>query len=157
MPLCPRFCPYLGIEPTYSADELLGIDTTVPNVIDMGIEEAKSRLSEKGFGTKVVGSGSTVTDQTPVGGAIIPGKSTVVLYAGSEKPEDLCTVPSLLGRSPSEANTIIANAGLLVRFSGTTDSESGSIRVLSQSVEPASQVEAGTVITVQLGDISVLD
>ena len=149
--------PYLGIEPTYSADELLDIDTTVPNVIDIGVEEAKYRLNEKGFGAKVVGSGSTVTDQTPVGGAIIPGKSTVILYAGSEKPTDLCTVPNLLGRSPSEANTIIANAGLLIRFSGTTDSESGSIRVLSQSLEPASQVEAGTVVTVQLGDISVTD
>ena len=149
--------PYLGIEPTYSADELLGIDTSVPNVTGLAVEVAKSRLSEKGFGIKVVGSGSTVTDQTPVGGAIIPGKSAIVLYAGSEKPDELCTVPNLLGRSPSEANTILANAGLLVRFSGTTDSESGSIRVLSQSVEPTSQVEAGTVITVQLGDISVLD
>ena len=149
--------PYLGIEPSYSADELLGIDTTVPNVIDLGVEEAKTRLAEKGFSAKVVGSGDTVTDQTPVGGAIIPGKSTVVLYAGSEKPDTLCTVPNLMGRTPSEANTVATNSGLLIRFSGTTDSESGSVRVLSQSVEPSAQVSAGTVITVQLGDISVKD
>ena len=114
-------------------------------------------MSEKGFGSKVIGSGSAVTDQTPVGGAIIPGKSTVILYAGSEKPNEPCIVPNLIGRTPSEANAIIANAGLLIRFSGTTDSESGSIRVLSQSIEPTTQVEAGTVVTVQLGDISVTD
>ena len=149
--------PYLGIEPSYSADELLGIDTTVPNVINLGIEEAKVRLAEKGFSTKVVGNGATVTDQTPVGGAIIPGKSTIILYAGSEKPDEPCSVPNLIGRTPAEANTIVANNGLLIRFSGATNSESGSIRVLSQSVEPASQVAAGTVITVQLGDISVKD
>ena len=149
--------PYLGIEPSYSADELLGIDTTVPNVIDLGIDEAKARLAEKGFSAKVVGSGNTVTDQTPVGGAIIPGKSTIVLYAGSEKSDEPCTVPNLIGRTPAEANTIVTNSGLLIRFSGTTDSESGSVRVLSQSVDPAAQVEAGTVITVQLGDISVKD
>ena len=149
--------PYLGIEPTYSADELLGIDTTVPNVIDLPIDDAKARLSEKGFGAKVIGSGNTVTDQTPVGGAIIPGKSTVILYAGSEKSDEPCTVPNLLGRSPSEANTVATNNGLLIRFAGATDSESGSIRVLSQSIEPESQVAAGTVITVQLGDISVTD
>ena len=149
--------PYLGIEPTYSADELIGIDTSVPNVTGLEVEEAKSRLSEKGFGSKVIGSGSAVTDQTPVGGAIIPGKSTVILYAGSEKPNEPCIVPNLIGRTPSEANAIIANAGLLIRFSGTTDSESGSIRVLSQSIEPTTQVEAGTVVTVQLGDISVTD
>ena len=149
--------PYLGIEPTYSADELLGIDTTVPNVIDLPIDSAKARLSEKGFSAKVVGSGNTVTDQTPVGGAIIPGKSTVVLYAGSEKSDEPCAVPNLIGRSPSEANTIATNNGLLIRFAGATDSESGSIRVLSQSVEPEAQVAAGTVITVQLGDIAVTD
>lgn len=149
--------PYLGIEPSYSADELLGIDTTVPNVIDLRIDEAKARLTEKGFSAKVVGSGAAVTDQTPVGGAIIPGKSTVVLYAGSEKPNESCTVPNLIGRTPAEANTVVTNSGLLIRFSGTTNSESGSIRVLSQSVEPSTQVEAGTVITVQLGDISVTD
>ena len=149
--------PYLGIEPTYSADELLGIDTTVPNVIDMSVEEAKARLTEKGFGFKVIGDGTTVTDQTPVGGAIVPGKSVIVLYAGTEKPNELCTVPNLIGRTPSEANTVVANSGLLIRFSGTTSSESGSIRVLSQSIEPSSKVDAGTVITVQLGDISVTD
>ncbi len=149
--------PYLGIEPSYSAEELLGIDTTVPNVIDLHIDEAKARLAEKGFGAKVVGSGDTVTDQTPVGGAIIPGKSTVVLYAGSEKSDEPCTVPNLIGRTPAEANTVVTNNGLLIRFSGTINSESGSVRVLSQSIDPAKQVAAGTVITVQLGDISVKD
>ena len=149
--------PYLGIEPTYSADELLGIDTTVPNVIGLDLDTAKNRLEEKGFGAKIVGSGSEVTDQTPAGGAIIPGKSTVVLYAGSEKPDEPCIVPQLIGRTPAEANTVITNSGLLIRFTGTTSSESGSIRVLSQSIEPNTQVDAGTVITLQLGDISVLD
>ena len=149
--------PYLGIEPTYSADELLGIDTTVPNVIDLSPQEAADRLEEKGLGVKLIGSGSVITDQTPAGGAIIPGKSTVVLYAGSEKPDGLCTVPNLIGRTPSEANTVITNSGLLLRFTGTTSAESGSIRVLNQSIEPSTQVEAGTVVTVQLGDISVTD
>ena len=49
------------------------------------------------------------------------------------------------------------NAGLLIRFSGTTGSESSSIRVLSQNIEAGTEVDAGTVITVQLGDTSVTD
>ena len=149
--------PYLGIEPTYSADELLGMDATVPNVIGMTVEEAKARLKERGFTCKVVGDETTVSDQTPVGGALIPGKSAVILYCGQEKAEDLCTVPDLLGRSPSEANTVCTNNGLLIRFSGTTSSDSGTIRVLSQSEEAGSKVAPGTVITVQLGDTSVRD
>ena len=149
--------PYLGIEPTYSAEELLGADTTVPYVIGSSVEDAKSRVESRGFTCKVVGSGGTVTDQTPAGGAVIPGKSTVILYAGAEKPNTMYTVPQLVGKTAAEANVAATNAGLLVRFSGATQTTSGNIRVLSQSLEAGQQVPAGTVITVQLGDTNMSD
>ena len=149
--------PYLGIEPTYSAEELMGVDTTVPHVIGMSVEEAKDRQKERGFACKVEGDGETITDQTPVGGAIIPGKSTVVLYAGAEKPDKMCTVPSLVGRTAAEANTAATNAGLLIRFTGTTSSESNTVLVFSQELEAGTEVPAGTVITVRLGDTTVRD
>ena len=149
--------PYLGIEPSYSAEELLGMDTTVPNVIGSTVEQAKEKLKERALSYKIVGEGDTITDQTPAGGAIIPGKSTVILYASAAKPTDKCVVPHLLGKTPSEANTAATAAGLLIRFSGTTGSESSAIRVLSQSIDEGTEVDAGTVITVQLGDTSVTD
>ncbi len=149
--------PYLGVEPSYSAEELLGMDTTVPNVIGSTVDEAKAKMQERALSCKIVGDGDTITDQTPAGGAIIPGKSVVILYAGEDKPTDKCVVPRLIGKTPSEANTSATAAGLLIRFSGTTGSESSSVRVLSQSVEEGTEVEAGTVITVQLGDTSVTD
>ena len=149
--------PYLGIEPSYSAEELMGVDTTVPNVIGMSVDEAKDRLKERGFACKVEGDGETITDQTPVGGAIIPGKSTVVLYAGAEKSDKMCKVPSLVGCTAAQANTIAANAGLLIRFTGTTSSESSTVLVFSQDPESGTEVPAGTVITVRLGDTTVRD
>ena len=149
--------PYLGVEPSYSAEELLGMDTTVPNVIGMSVEEAKAKLKDRALSYKIVGDGETITDQTPAGGAIIPGKSSVILYVGEEKSTDKCVVPHLIGKTPSEANTTASAAGLLIRFSGTTGSESSSVRVLSQSIDEGTEVEAGTVITVQLGDTSVTD
>ena len=149
--------PYLGIEPSYSAEELLGMDTTVPNVIGSTVEQAKEKLKERALSYKIVGDGDAITDQTPAGGAIIPGKSTVLLYASAAKPTDKCVVPHLLGKTPSEANTAATAAGLLIRFSGTTGSESSAIRVLSQSIDEGTEVDAGTVITVQLGDTSVTD
>ena len=149
--------PYLGVEPSYSAEELLGMDTTVPNVIGMSVEEAKAKLKDRALSYKIVGDGETITDQTPAGGAIIPGKSSVTLYVGEEKSTDKCVVPHLIGKTPSEANTTATAAGLLIRFSGTTGSESSSVRVLSQSIDEGTEVEAGTVITVQLGDTSVTD
>ena len=149
--------PSLGIEPSYSAEELMGVDTTVPNVIGMTVQEAKDRMKERGFTCKIEGDGEKITDQTPVGGAIIPGKSTVVLYAGAEKPDKMCTVPSLVGRTASEANTAATNAGLLIRFTGTTSSESNTVLVFSQELEAGTEVPAGTVITVRLGDTTVRD
>ena len=149
--------PYLGIEPSYSAEELLGMDTTVPNVIGSTVEQAKEKLKERALSYKIVGDGDTITDQTPAGGAIIPGNATVILYAGAEKATELCTVPNLLGRTASEANSLASNAGLILRFTGATNSASGSIVVLNQDVEAGAQVEPGTVISVQLGDTSLND
>ena len=149
--------PYLGIEPTYTAEELMGADTTVPYVVGMTREEAQQRVKDRGFGCQIVGDGDTITDQTPAGGAIIPGNATVILYAGAEKATELCTVPNLLGRTASEANSLASNAGLILRFTGATNSTSGSIVVLNQDVEAGAQVEPGTVISVQLGDTSLND
>lgn len=149
--------PYLGVEPSYSAEELLGSDTTVNYVIGMSVSDAEAKLKARGFSVKVVGDGDTVTDQTPEGGTVIPGKSRVILYAGSEKPSTLCTVPNLVGMSPSEANVAVSSAGLILRFTGTTDSGSDSIRVINQSEAAGSQVEAGTVISAQLRDGGVTD
>ena len=149
--------PYLGIDPTYSAEELLGADTAVPSVMDISLQEAKDRLTGKGFGYKIIGDGDTITDQTPAAGAMIPGKSTVILYAGEEKPQEDCTVPALIGKTPAEANVAATNAGLFLRFTGTTASTSGSVRVLSQSENVGTKVPAGTVITVHLGDTAITD
>ena len=130
----------------------MGADTTVPYVVGMTREEAQQRVKDRGFGCQIVGDGDTITDQTPAGGAIIPGNATVILYAGA-----LCTVPNLLGRTASEANSLASNAGLILRFTGATNSASGSIVVLNQDVEAGAQVEPGTVISVQLGDTSLND
>ena len=142
---------------TYPAEELMGADTTVPYVVGMTREEAQQRVKDRGFGCQIVGDGDTITDQTPAGGAIIPGNATVILYAGAEKATELCTVPNLLGRTASEANSLASNAGLILRFTGATNSTSGSIVVLNQDVEAGAQVEPGTVISVQLGDTSLND
>ena len=131
--------------------------TTVPNVIGMSVEEAKAKLKDRALSYKIVGDGETITDQTPAGGAIIPGKSSVILYVGEEKSTDKCVVPHLIGKTPSEANTTATAAGLLIRCSGTTGSEASSGRVLSQSIDEGTEVEAGTVITVQPGEKVPLD
>ena len=149
--------PYLGIEPVYSAEELQDVDTTVPNLKGLSVDEATERLKGRGFTFRVVGKGSEITNQTPAGGAVIPGKSTVVLYAGAKKPTAKSIVPALVGKTAAEANVAATNAGLFLRFTGTTAKASDTIRVLGQSEDVGAKVSAGTVIEVQLGDTSVTD
>ena len=149
--------PYLGIEPEYTAEELAGADTTVPNVVGMTLEDAKTRLSNAGFACTTVGDGATVTDQTPAGGAIVPNNASIILYLGAEKPDTPCTVPNVVGKSASEANKTLTNAGLIMRASGATTSSSGNVHAITQDVSAGTQVPAGTVVTVQFGDNSVLD
>ena len=149
--------PYLGIEPEYTAEELAGADTTVPNVVGMTLDDAKTRLSNAGFTCTTVGDGATVTDQTPVGGTIVPNNASIILYLEAEKPDTPCTVPNVVGKSASEANKALTNAGLIMRASGATTSSSGNVHAITQDTAAGSQVPAGTVVTVQFGDNSVLD
>ena len=149
--------PQLGIEPDYTAEELVGADTTVPNLVGETRADAEDRLESLGFSYRTVGDGDTVTDQTPVGGAIVPGNATIILYLGEEKPDTPCTVPNVVGMTASAANKAITNAGLIMKVTGTTSASSGNVYAITQSLPGGTEAAAGTVVTVQFGDNSVLD
>ena len=57
--------PYLGVEPSYSAEELLGMDTTVPNVIGMSVEEAKAKLKDRALSYKWATARPSLTSRRP--------------------------------------------------------------------------------------------
>ena len=149
--------PYLGIEPNYTAEELVGADKTVPNVVGSTPDQAAAKLKESGFACRTVGDGTAVTDQTPLGGAIVPNNAEIILYCGAEKSTDKCIVPNIVGDSASTANQKITNAGLIMGISGATNRSSASVRAISQSIAPGTEVEAGTVVRVQFSDGSVRD
>lgn len=149
--------PYLGIEPSYTAEELVGADKTVPNVVSLSKDAAAERLSANGFSFRTVGSGDTVTDQTPAGGAIVPNSAEIILYLGAEKSGEKCIVPNVVGDSAATANQKIVNAGLIMGVSGATNASSSTVRAISQSIAAGTEVEAGTVVRVQFSDSSVRD
>ena len=149
--------PYLGIEPSYTAEELVGADKTVPNVVGLSKDAAAERLSANGCSFRTVGSGDTVTDQTPAGGAIVPNSAEIILYLGAEKSGEKCIVPNVVGDSAATANQKIVNAGLIMGVSGATNASSSTVRAISQSIAAGTEVEAGTVVRVQFSDSSVRD
>ena len=76
-----------------------------------------------------------------------------ILYMGEEKSAELCTVPDVVGKSITEVNKALTNAGLIMKTTGASG-EGTRIRAITQSLEPGLQVEAGTVVTVQMGQQS---
>ena len=149
--------PCLGIEPDYSAEELVSVDAAVPHVGGKAATDAVKQLKQEGFSVRLVGNGTTVTDQTPVGGAIVPNDAEIILYLGVPKPTSLCTVPDVMGLSAAKANAAMTNAGLIMKVAGVTNTSSGNVHAIGQSVEAGTQLSAGEVVTVQFGDSSVLD
>ena len=142
--------PHLGIQPDYSSETAVS-DATVPNCVGSTLEEAKSRLSDAGFSYKTVGSGETVTDQTPVGGNIVPNDAAIVLYLGQQKSDALCAVPNVVGKTAAEANKALTDAGLIMKVAGNTSTTSGNVYAISQDKDPGTELEAGSVVKVQFG------
>lgn len=148
--------PALGIEPDYTEEELAAMDAAVPNVVGQMLDSAKMKLDAAHFSYRTVGSGNTVTDQTPAGGAIVPNNATIVLYMGEEKPDSLCTVPNVVGLTAAQANQAMTNAGLILKMSGTI-SGSGNVHAISQDIPSGTELEAGSIVEVHFGDSTVLD
>ncbi len=145
--------PYLGISPHYSDGAKTAADLTVPYVVGETKDGAEVKLNEYGFTAfRTVGSGETVTDQTPEGGAIVPASAEIILYMGEEKSSEPCTVPNVVGLSAEEANRAIVNAGLIMKSTGASGAKG--IKAVSQSVAEGTQTAAGTVVTVQMGQTS---
>ena len=144
--------PYLGIAPQYDEETRSVAEATVPYVVGLSKDDAAAKLTDYGFASfRVVGDGDTVTDQTPDGGAIVPNGAEIILYMGAEKSSDRCVVPKVTNMSADEANRALVNSGLIMKATGS--SASGA-KVISQSLEPDTETDAGTVVTVQMGTMS---
>ena len=66
-------------------------------------------------------------------------------------------MPNVVGKTASEANKALADAGLIMKVSGATTARAGDVHAISQSVAAGTELEAGTVVTIQFGDSTVLD
>ncbi|HEY8487182.1 MAG TPA: penicillin-binding transpeptidase domain-containing protein [Limnochordales bacterium] len=93
----------------------------VPNVLNLGLEEARSLLNQAKLEVAVEGSGPVVVDQLPRPGSQVPAGTRVVLVfevpvAAPEGPQ--VTVPSVLGKSVRDAARILAEVGLTLHVNG---------------------------------------
>ncbi len=137
--------PYLGVEPSFTDDELEQLDVSTPNITGISLEKAKEDISNRYLEIEVRGDGDTVIAQVPEGGVSIPHGGTVIVYTGGEEIAKT-TVPKVTGLTPSQATQVLKNAGFNVRYNGT--SGDGTLKVYEQSIPEGTKAEEGSVITV---------
>ncbi len=149
--------PYLGYEPQYSKEELKKLSKSVPNVVGKSITAAKAALGDEGLTYKVMGDGDTVKKQLPSSGSTIYSGGVVLLYTDQKAKQEKTKVPSFIGYSLSQVNSLASQYGLNVSFKGNIHTDKTVVSYL-QSVEPNTEVDKGTVIEVyfrsnETGDI----
>ncbi len=147
-PLLRQILDYLGVEKQYSADELSGADTVVPQAVGYSEPQAANILKERGFTYRLVGTGDKVTGQIPAAGAMVPGRSQIILYMGETRPTDPVAVPDLSGMTPGNAQQALANLNLFLRGTGSSEYFTSATLAANQSITPGTLVDPGTVVEV---------
>lgn len=146
--------PYLGVAAQYSESELANMERAVPNVVTKSLNDAQVALQKQGLTYTIKGDGNTVVSQYPASGRLSVG-STVVLY--TENTGNASTsVPNFIGKDYDVAVQMAASAGLNVKEAGS-NTQAGSVRVISQSIDAGSEVALGSVITLDFLDTSIND
>lgn len=141
---------YLSVEPSYTAEELATMETTVPNLSGMTLEQAKQALANAKLRYSIDGNGSTVLNQLPKFGVKVNQQSTVMIYTEEKMTTTTTVVPNLLNMNVNQVATAISNAKLNLDIQGagsTTSNEA--VLSYKQSVEAGTSVEIGTTVTVE--------
>lgn len=149
---------YLGIPPRVDAEVPLSPvgypttekreEVTVPNVINLPVEQARGTITQAGLGMEVDGTGPLVLDQLPPPGAKMEIGRTVIVFTegGTYIPpaegEVMVTVPSVAGKTMREAGEILGSMGLRMNPSGTGVAT-------SQEPSPGTKVNRGSVVKVR--------
>ena len=145
--------PYLGIEAVYEEDQDGVVDVYVPSILGYNLTSAYASLQKRGLSYEVVGSGSSVVNTFPATGTALANGSTVYLYT-EEMDMLTTTVPDVTGHNASYVSALFQSLGLNLKISG---SSSSSAEAVSQTIEAGTEVNQGTLITVEFVDPSVHD
>ncbi len=143
---------YKNLEPTEATEETATLSSskktvTMPDYTDSSTYNAALDLEGRGLSYKVVGTGNTITNQVPKSGTKIEEGSEVILYVTkSESDSGTVKVPSVLGKSYSEAVDALSAAGFEVVFEGETENST----VTAQNPKYGVSVAKGSEISITL-------
>ena len=137
--------PYLEYKSSIVPEEY-----SMPKLSGMSTTEAIKALKDDGVAYKIVGDGDTVLSQMPeAGDTVDKAASTVYLYTESAATDD-AVMPSVIGLDGNEANKILTNLGLNIKFVGIDSLNDGGMIVVEQSIAPNEKIKRGQTVTVRL-------
>lgn len=139
--------PHLGVEPSYTTEELALLSRTTPSVTGQTVAVAQTKMANAGLEATVIGAGDKVVLQVPEAGQTIPAGGTVLLYT-EETDMDMVTVPDLTGLSVTEVNARASRLGLNVQMTGLVGGSASAAISNRQNYKEGEQVPKGTVIEV---------
>lgn len=147
---------YLNIEPQYTQEELEKLEKPVPDVRNMSIEEAKKIITDRSLRYRIEGDGKNVVNQMPKAGASVNANSTITLYTTEGKGSIMVKVPDVTNCTVAEATQRLAAARLNIKIVGAAASgDAGVYSAFNQDPPPKSDVEQGSVVTVEFRTLEV--
>ncbi|MBR6709465.1 MAG: PASTA domain-containing protein [Clostridia bacterium] len=143
--------PYMGVEASYTEKELEKLEVNLLDYTGWLVSDAVTSMGYAGLDYTVVGEGTKVTAQIPVGGSqLARDTGRVIFYCGDAIPTATVTVPDVMGKSATAANKLLINAGLNIKIDGTQNYQTGGgAVVVAQSPEADTVVTPGTIVTVE--------
>ena len=139
--------PYLGVEPSYTEDELSSLSRITPDVVGQTTAVAQNKITNVNLKSTIIGSGDKVVMQVPEAGQTIPAGGTVLLYT-DESEAEMVTVPNFKGLTVTEVHARAAQLGLNVQLTGLVSGSREAAISNRQSVKEGERVFKGTVVEV---------
>ena len=148
--------PYLGVERTFSEDDIAGKEIVMADYTGMTEKEALALLKQESLTAVVSGTAETVTGQLPAPGQTVPGGSQVLLFFGETPEVETVKVPDFSGMNRQQASDAAGALGLYILVTGN-DGVSPNVTVTAQSTAKDTLVPAGTTITLEFTDTTARD
>ena len=134
----------------------------VPDVANLSVNEAVSRLSAAGFKTRQVEenspqvtAGNVTRTDPPAGVKLGRGETTVTVFVSRGAPTTTVAkvaVPAVVGRDEASARATLSAAGLVVQVQTTPGGTPG--RVKAQNPAAGTRIDNGSTVTITLGGSS---
>lgn len=142
--------PYMGIEP--EQQEGGENDVTVPMLVELSLSQAEERLKDSSLDYRIIGQGSTVTNQLPAAGTSIASGSQVILYLdGAQVSPNMEIIPELTGMSYQQARDSLSSLGLFISTRSPVNEFTGQV-ISSQSLSAGTAADHGCIVEVTLID-----